>query len=71
MGNFGSGGSRIFLGGEEAPTPKVGMVTICFAFFLPKTAWKWKNLDPGGEGVSGALLDPQMFGWITAIQMSH
>ena len=41
-----NGGSRIFLRG--APTPKVGVLT----YFLPKTAWKWKNLDPGG-GVPG------------------
>ena len=25
-------------------------------FFRPKTAWKWKNLDPGGGGVPGAPL---------------
>ena len=36
-----SGRSRIFLRG--APTTKVGVL----AYFLPKNAWKWKNLDPG------------------------
>ena len=25
------------------PTPKVGVLTY---YFLPKTAWKWKHLDP-------------------------
>ena len=44
-----SGRSRIFLEGGM-PTPKVGVLTYYFANFLPKTAWKWKNLDP--EGVS-------------------
>ena len=39
-----------------APTPKVGVLTYYFAIFLPKTAWKWKNLDPEGS-VSSAPLD--------------
>ena len=30
-----------------------------FPIFLPKTAWKWKNLDPQGD-VPGAPLDPPM-----------
>ena len=29
-----------------APTPKSAII---FQFFLQKTAWKWKNLDPGGR----------------------
>ena len=49
-----SNGSRIFLRG--VPTPKVGVLT----YFLPKTAWKWTNLDPRGC-VSGAIpLDPPL-----------
>ena len=31
---------------EGAPTPKVGVLTYYFAFFLLKTAWKWKNWRP-------------------------
>ena len=41
-----SGLSKIFLRG--APIPKVGVLAYYFANFLPKTAWKWKNLDPKG-----------------------
>ena len=37
------------------PTSK----TYYFPIFSLKTAWKWKNLDPGGD-VPGALLDPPM-----------
>ena len=33
----------------SAPTPKSAII---FHFFLPKTAWKWKNLDPHGGGAS-------------------
>ena len=45
-----SGGSRIFPGGGRQ-LPKV----LLFFNFLPKTAWKWKNLDPqGGARVPGA-----------------
>ena len=38
-----------------APTSKVGAPTYYLAKFLPKTAWKWKNLDrEGGARVPGA-----------------
>ena len=49
------------LGGRE-PTPKLGVLTYCLANFLSKTAWKWKNLDPGGGGVCPwrRPLDPPM-----------
>ena len=45
-----SGGSRIFpRGGRQLPK------VLLFLNFLPKTAWKWKNLDPpGGVRVPGA-----------------
>ena len=52
-----SGGSRIFpRGGRQLPK------VLLFFNFLPKTAWKWKNLDPrGGARVPGAPpLDPPM-----------
>ena len=42
-----SGGSMIFLWGTL--TPRVGVLTYYFANFFPKTAWKWKNLDPKGR----------------------
>ena len=42
---------------EGAPTPKVGHYCLNF---LPKTAWKWKNLWPLGHVVPGAPLDPPM-----------
>ena len=42
-----SGGSRIFPGGGSQ-LPKV----LLFFNFLPKTAWKWKNLDPQGGHAS-------------------
>ena len=29
-----------------ASTPKVDVLTYYFANLLPKTAWKWKNVDP-------------------------
>ena len=29
-----------------------------FSIFLPKTAWKWKNLDPQGESWRPLPLDP-------------
>ena len=32
------------------PIPKVSVLTYYFCNFLPKTAWKSKNLDPGGGG---------------------
>ena len=35
-------------------------IAIFLQFFLSKTAWKWKNLDPQG-GVPGAPLDPPMY----------
>ena len=54
--NVHSGGSRIFPGG--APTPKL----LLYFTFLPKTAWKWKNLDPrGGARPWRPPLDPPMF----------
>ena len=32
-----------------------------FAHFVPKTAWKWKNLDPGAKGrAAGTPLDAPM-----------
>ena len=31
-----------------APAPRMGVLTYYFENFLPKTAWKWKNLDPEG-----------------------
>ena len=34
---------------EGAPTPKSAII---LPFFLPKTAWKWKNLDGGGGRVA-------------------
>ena len=38
-----------------APTSKVGAPTHYLVKFFPKTAWKWKNLDPeGGARVPGA-----------------
>ena len=43
-----SGGSRIFPGGGGRQLPKL----LLFFTFLPKTAWKWKNLDPPGGGAS-------------------
>ena len=34
-------------------------IGIILSNFLPKTAWKWKNLHPGGARVPGAPpLDP-------------
>ena len=52
-----SGGSRILL--RREPTSKKGL--FC-NFFLPKTAWKWKNLYPGGECARSWIspLDPPM-----------
>ena len=47
-----SGGSRIFPRGGARQLQKV----LLFFNFLPKTAWKWKNLDPRGGG--GASLAP-------------
>ena len=47
--NMVSGGSRIFPRGC-ANSQKC----YYFSIFLPKTAWKWKNLDPGGARVPGA-----------------
>ena len=32
-----------------APTSKVGASVHYFAKFFPKTAWKWKKLDPKGR----------------------
>ena len=52
-----SSGSRISQVG--APPPEFGVKTYYLASFLPKTAWKWKQLDrEGGRGPSP--LDPPM-----------
>ena len=40
-----SNGPRFPRRGGGAPS-KVGVPTYYLAQFLPKTAWKWKNLDP-------------------------
>ena len=56
--SLSNGGSRIFPMGVRQ-LPNWDYFTI---FFLPKTAWKWKNLDPGG-GWRASLappLDPPM-----------
>ena len=51
-----SGGSRIFPRGVRQ-LPKL----LLFFKFLPKTAWKWKNLDPqGGRASLAPPLDPPM-----------
>ena len=52
-----SGGSRIFPRGVRQ-LPK----SLLFFKFLPKTAWKWKNLDPQGGGARPwrPPLDPPM-----------
>ena len=52
---FTSGGSRISQG---APTPVGGRQPIILQKLLPKTAWKWRNLDP--EGALGTPLDPPL-----------
>ena len=57
-----SGGSRIFLKG--VPTPKVGVLTYYFANFLPKTVWRWKNLDP--EGGRTSLAPPWIRQWLVS-----
>ena len=49
-----SGGSSIFPRGVRQ-LPKV----LLFFKYLPKTAWKWKNLDPGGASLAPPL-DPPM-----------
>ena len=56
----GSGGSRIFLGGGRAPTPKVGVLT----YFFPKNCMKMKEFGhPRGGGASLAPpLDPPLEG---------
>ena len=46
-----SGGSRIFWRGCVN-----SQKCYYFSIFLPKTAWKWKNLDPMGEHVPGEPL---------------
>ena len=55
--NLTSGGSRIFARGVRQ-LPKF----LLFFKFLPKTAWKWKNLDPQGGGARPwrPPLDPPM-----------
>ena len=48
-----SSGSRISQKAGVGATSKVGVPTYYLAKFLPKTAWKWKNLDPRvGAGTS-------------------
>ena len=44
----------------RVPTPKVGVLMYYFADFPPKTAWKWKNVDPEA-GRPGAPLDPPVY----------
>ena len=43
-----SGGSRIFPRGVRQLSK-----LLLFFKFLSKTAWKWKNLDPGGARIPG------------------
>ena len=50
-----SGGSRIFPRGVRQ-LPKL----LLFFIVLLKTAWKWKNLDPGGGASLAPPLDPPM-----------
>ena len=38
-------------GGGGCANPKVGAPTYYLATFSPKTAWKWKKVDPDGGGV--------------------
>ena len=38
--------------GGGVPTSKVGAQTYYLIKCFPKTAWKWKNLDPGGGHAS-------------------
>ena len=48
---------------EGGANPPGGGATYYFAQFLPKTAWKWKNLDPEG-GARASLappLDPPIY----------
>ena len=53
QGDLLSGGSRIFpRGGRQLPK------LLLFFTFLPKTAWKWKNLDPQGGGGRASLAPP-------------
>ena len=65
-----SGGSRIFPRGVRQ-LPKL----LLFFKFLPKTAWKWKNLDPQGGASLAPPLDPPMINIlsfkITYKQTSH
>ena len=37
-----------------APIPKVEVPTYYLAKIFPKTAWKWKNVEPAGARVPGA-----------------
>ena len=43
-------------GGEERQLPREVRQPINLQFFLPKTAWKWKNLDREGAPVP---VDPE------------
>ena len=60
-----------FPGEGGGATPKVGVLTYYFAHFLLKTAWKWKNLDPGGGGGCpwSRPLDPSMKSIIVVYRM--
>ena len=52
-GKENSGGCGIFLRGANSQS---GCTNLLFCnFVLPKTAWKWKNLDP--KGASLAFID--------------
>ena len=52
-----------------APTPEFGVKTNCLARFLPKTVWKWKQLDREGahDPSAPSPLDPPMPSAITLI----
>ena len=58
-----SGGSSISRGGDT--NTHRGVPTYYFANFLPKTAWKWKNLDR--EGRRASLVSP----WDQPMQDRH
>ena len=49
-----SDGSRIFLRGGGANSQS----WCANLYFWPKTAWKWKNLDPGGASLAPPLDPP-------------
>ena len=51
----GGGRGQDFPGGVECR-----QLPNCFAKFLPKAAWKWKNLDREGRAPLAPLLDPPL-----------